>query len=48
VLARIDTFALALQQGCTTRDLFFSDLAYAPPFAPVWDPLVTLARVLKF
>ncbi len=48
VLARIDTFALALQQGCTLRDLFFSDLAYAPPFAPVWDPLVTLARVLKF
>lgn len=48
VLARIDTFALALQQGCTIRDLFFTDLAYAPPFAPVWDPLVTLARVLKF
>ncbi len=48
VLARIDTFALALQQGSTLRDLFFSDLAYAPPFAPVWDPLVTLARVLKF
>ncbi len=48
VLARVDTFALALQNGCSTRDLFFSDLAYAPPFAPVWDPLVVLARVLKF
>jgi len=48
VLARIDTFALALQNGCSIRDLFFSDLAYAPPFAPVWDPLVVLARVLKF
>jgi len=48
VLARIDTFSLALQKGCTTADLFFSDLAYAPPFSPVWDPLVVLARVLKF
>jgi NADPH-dependent 2,4-dienoyl-CoA reductase/sulfur reductase-like enzyme len=48
VLARIDTFALALQKECTTADLFFSDLAYAPPFSPVWDPLVVLARVLKF
>ncbi|HHL33710.1 MAG TPA: CoA-disulfide reductase [Desulfobulbaceae bacterium] len=48
VLTRIDTFALALQQQCTTGDLFFSDLAYAPPFSPVWDPLVVLARVLKF
>ncbi|MBW2659406.1 MAG: FAD-dependent oxidoreductase [Deltaproteobacteria bacterium] len=48
VLARIDTFSLALQKGCTTADLFFADLAYAPPFSPVWDPLVVLARVLKF
>lgn len=48
VLPRIDTFAVALQQKCTTSDLFFSDLAYAPPFSPVWDPLVVLARVLKF
>ncbi|HHB75702.1 MAG TPA: CoA-disulfide reductase [Desulfobulbus sp.] len=48
VLTRIDTFALALQQRCTTGNLFFSDLAYAPPFSPVWDPLVVLARVLKF
>ena len=48
VLPRIDTFALALQKQCSTGDLFFSDLAYAPPFSPVWDPLVVLARVLKF
>ncbi len=48
VLTRIDTFALALQKRYTTGDLFFSDLAYAPPFSPVWDPLVVLARVLKF
>ena len=48
VLARIDTFAVALQSNFTSKDLFFADLAYAPPFAPVWDPLIILARVLKF
>ncbi|NJE07069.1 CoA-disulfide reductase [Thermococcus sp. M39] len=48
ILPRIDAFAVALQAGFTTKDLFFADLAYAPPFAPVWDPLIVLARVLKF
>jgi len=48
ILPRIDTFAVALQAGFTTKELFFADLAYAPPFAPVWDPLVVVARVLKF
>ncbi|USH00890.1 CoA-disulfide reductase [Thermococcus argininiproducens] len=48
ILPRVDAFAVALQAGFTTKDLFFADLAYAPPFAPVWDPLVILARVLKF
>jgi hypothetical protein len=23
------------------------DLAYAPPFSPVWDPVATAARVLS-
>jgi len=48
ILPRIDAFAAALQADFTTKELFFADLAYAPPFAPVWDPLVVLARVLKF
>ncbi|MDV3103451.1 CoA-disulfide reductase [Thermococcus waiotapuensis] len=48
ILPRIDTAAAMLQAGFTTRDAFFTDLAYAPPFAPVWDPLIVLARVLKF
>uniref|UniRef100_UPI0026071A90 FAD-dependent oxidoreductase n=1 Tax=Thermococcus sp. TaxID=35749 RepID=UPI0026071A90 len=48
VLARVDTAAAMLTAGFTTRDTFFTDLAYAPPFAPVWDPLIVLARVLKF
>lgn len=46
VLARVNTVAALLPRGATVRDLFFADLAYAPPFAPVWDPLVVAARVL--
>ncbi|NJE47928.1 CoA-disulfide reductase, partial [Thermococcus sp. GR7] len=45
---RIDTAAAMLTAGFTTKDAFFTDLAYAPPFAPVWDPLIVLQRVLKF
>ena len=48
VLARVDTMAAAIQAGFTTKDLFFADLAYAPPFAPTWEPLIVAARVLKF
>ncbi len=48
ILSRIDTAAAMLIAGFTTKDVFFTDLAYAPPFAPVWDPLIVLARVLKF
>ena len=48
ILPRIDSAAAMLTAGFTTRDVFFTDLAYAPPFAPVWDPLIVLARVLKF
>jgi CoA-disulfide reductase len=48
ILPRIDTAAAMLTAGFTTKDAFFTDLAYAPPFAPVWDPLTVLARVLKF
>lgn len=48
ILPRIDTAAAMITAGFTTKDVFFTDLAYAPPFAPVWDPLIVLARVLKF
>ncbi|NJF24154.1 CoA-disulfide reductase [Thermococcus sp. Bubb.Bath] len=48
ILPRIDTAAAMLTAGFTTKDAFFTDLAYAPPFAPVWDPLIVLQRVLKF
>ena len=48
VIMRVNTIAAALQAEFTTKDLFFADLAYAPPFAPIWDPLIVSARVLKF
>jgi NADPH-dependent 2,4-dienoyl-CoA reductase/sulfur reductase-like enzyme len=41
---RIDTAAAALWNHMTVEDLTSLDLAYAPPFAPVWDPILVAAR----
>jgi NADPH-dependent 2,4-dienoyl-CoA reductase/sulfur reductase-like enzyme len=41
---RIDAIATALHAGMTVEDLTHLDLAYAPPFAPVWDPILIAAR----
>jgi NADPH-dependent 2,4-dienoyl-CoA reductase/sulfur reductase-like enzyme len=46
VAKRIDTIAVALHEGATARELSYYDLAYAPPFSPVWDPVLTAAKVL--
>ncbi|ELY46471.1 FAD-dependent oxidoreductase [Natronorubrum tibetense] len=43
---RIDTVATALTAGMTVNELQNADLAYAPPFSPVWDPILTAAKVL--
>ena len=43
---RIDTIATALSAGLTVEELQNLDLAYAPPFSPVWDPVLTAGRVL--
>ena len=43
---RIDPVVAALHEGATVADLESYDLAYAPPFGPVWDPVLTAARVL--
>ncbi len=48
VTMRVNVFATAIQANFTTKDLFFADLAYAPPFTPIWDPVIVAARVLKF
>ncbi|WP_306060767.1 FAD-dependent oxidoreductase [Natronococcus wangiae] len=44
---RIDTVATALTSGMTVSELQNADLAYAPPFSPVWDPILTAAKVLN-
>jgi len=44
---RIDTVATALTAGTTVAELRNADLAYAPPFSPVWDPILTAAKVLE-
>jgi NADPH-dependent 2,4-dienoyl-CoA reductase/sulfur reductase-like enzyme len=41
---RIDTVATALHAGMTVTDVIDLDLAYAPPYSPVWDALHTAAR----
>jgi NADPH-dependent 2,4-dienoyl-CoA reductase/sulfur reductase-like enzyme len=41
---RIDAVAAALHAGMTVRDLSGIDMAYAPPFSPVWDPVLVAAN----
>ena len=43
---RIDTCALALWNEMTVDELMQTDLSYAPPFSPVWDPVQTAARAV--
>lgn len=39
VSSRINVIAVAISQGMTASEFSQLDLAYAPPFSPVWDPL---------
>ena len=41
---RIDVFATALHAGMTVEEMTHLDLAYAPPFSSVWDPILIAAR----
>ena len=40
---RVDVLATALYAGLTVTDLAALDLSYAPPFAPVYDPVLAAA-----
>jgi NADPH-dependent 2,4-dienoyl-CoA reductase/sulfur reductase-like enzyme len=40
---RVDVLATALYAGLTVADLAALDLSYAPPFAPVYDPVLAAA-----
>jgi NADPH-dependent 2,4-dienoyl-CoA reductase/sulfur reductase-like enzyme len=41
---RIDGLAVALWNEMTVDEMLNLDLSYAPPFAPVWDPVLIAAR----
>lgn len=44
---RINTLATALEAEMTVAEVEQLDLAYAPPFSPVWDPMLVAAKVLN-
>jgi len=46
VAHRINSIAVALDNKMSVEDFAGTDLAYAPPFSPVWDPLLTAANQL--
>lgn len=41
---RVDIAAVALTAGMTVERMTALDLGYAPPFSPVWDPILVAAR----
>ena len=46
VAHRINAVAVALHNQMSVEQFSQTDLAYAPPFGPVWDPLLTAANQL--
>jgi NADPH-dependent 2,4-dienoyl-CoA reductase/sulfur reductase-like enzyme len=43
---RVNAPAVALHQKMTVEEFSQCDLAYAPPFGPTWDPMLTAANQL--
>ncbi len=41
---RIDALAICIWNEMTVDEILSLDLAYAPPFSPVWDPVLIAAR----
>lgn len=41
---RIDVCATAIWSAMTVEEVLGLDLSYAPPFSPVWDPVLVAAR----
>jgi hypothetical protein len=44
VAKRVDVVAVALQAGFDVEDLLGADLSYAPPYAPVYEPILLAAQ----
>jgi len=47
VTLRANTLAVAIQHKLTVDQISQLDLAYAPPFSPLWDPILVAANVSK-
>ena len=45
VAQRINTWVAALTAGMTLEEIHALDLAYAPPFSPVWDPVLIASEI---
>ncbi len=43
---RINAVATAITAGMTVEAVGSLDFGYAPPFGPVWDPVLGVAKVL--
>jgi hypothetical protein len=41
---RIDVLAATIWNAMTVDEILGMDLSYAPPFSPVWDPVLIAAR----
>ena len=41
---RIDVYATAIWNGMAVDEMVNLDLSYAPPFSPVWDPVLIAVR----
>jgi CoA-dependent NAD(P)H sulfur oxidoreductase len=45
VAKRLDVLATALYRQMTVFELAELDLSYAPPYSPVWDPILVAANL---
>ena len=41
---RVDALAICIWNEMTVDEILSLDLSYAPPFSPVWDPVLIAAR----
>ncbi len=46
-LHRVNVAASLIARGADPHEFIFTDMGYAPPLAPVWDPLIIAARRLS-
>jgi CoA-dependent NAD(P)H sulfur oxidoreductase len=44
---RANTLAVGIQHGLTVDDMQQWDLAYSPPFTPLWDPILVAANAIQ-